>query len=53
MAERVGFVLGEPAPVNELGLIGNARPSQIHSNSEYEVQNRYRTNRVYWRVSLI
>jgi hypothetical protein len=41
VAERVGFVLVEPAPINKLGAIEGARTSQIHSNPEYEVQNRY------------
>jgi hypothetical protein len=44
LAERVGFVPREPAPINGLGAIGNARTSQIHSNPEYEVQNRYSAN---------
>ena len=41
MAERVGFVPGEPASCNDLRAIQTARTRQIHSKSEYEVQNRY------------
>jgi hypothetical protein len=41
MAERVGFVPCEPASCNDLQAIHTARTRQIHSNSEYEVQNRY------------
>ena len=55
-AERVGFVPREPAPINGLGAIGNARTAQIHSNPEYEVQNRYsaraRSSRVQRRSAL-
>jgi hypothetical protein len=41
LAERVGFAPREPAPINDLGAIGNVRIAQIHSNPEYQVQNRY------------
>jgi hypothetical protein len=41
LAERVGFVPREPVPINDLGVIGTARTSQIHSKPEYQVQNRY------------
>jgi len=41
MAERVGFVPDDLAPINGLGLIETARTAQIHSKPEYEVQNRY------------
>ena len=30
LAERVGFVPDDLAPINDLGLIGNARTRQIH-----------------------
>ena len=40
LAERVGFVPDEPAPINELGAIESARTAQIHSNPEY---SRYKT----------
>ena len=41
MAERVGFVPGDPLCVNDLGLFRNAQSSQNHSKLEYQVQNRY------------
>jgi hypothetical protein len=41
MAERVGFVPDDLAPINDLRAIGTARNRQIHSKPEYEVQNRH------------
>jgi hypothetical protein len=36
MAERVGFVPDDLAPINDLGLIESAQTTQIHSKPEYQ-----------------
>ncbi len=52
LAERVGFVPDDLAPINDLRAIGTARTAQIHLNSEYEVQNKYSASRRCARMNV-